>query len=611
LLRTSLSDPERQSAHDALVTRTVTVLAGLAALVIAIAPPLTSVLAARDRLYGALETSARLHAAEVAIVARQTPRFWEFDGLHVSAPDARQFQEVERRRVYDLTGRLVIETAPSSELIWPVLSVRAPIMDGQVLRGEAEASRSFRAGLIRSSWAALASSLAAALIFVLLRIVPMHLLHQALARASYLSAHDVLTGLPNRALFADRLQQALAQGRRLGRPPALFCIDVDQFKAINDTLGHPAGDRLLCALSDRLVGCLREGDTLARLGGDEFAIIQPYPASTDDLEALASRLLRVARLPIKIGGQLAYASISIGIALADGQMDAAFLLQNADIALYRAKDNGRSQWCLFDPEMNARLQRRRELENDLRLAVSGNQLVLHYQPQVELEHDRVVGAEALVRWNRGGNGLVPPEQFMSVAEETGLICPIGAWVLEEACRTAATWPREISIAVNVSAAQFRTADLDAAILNALRSSGLAPSRLELEITESLLLNDTSDTLRVLNRLRAVGVRLAMDDFGTGYSSLGYLHKFHFDKIKIDRHFVEYLTSDPYSAAIVDAVVVMSKALGATTIAEGVETVEQAELLRQKGCKEVQGYLYGRPMPAADFAAVLANYVLVS
>jgi diguanylate cyclase (GGDEF)-like protein len=611
LLRTSLSDRKRESAYDDLVTRTVTVLAGLAALVIAIAPPLASVLAARDRLYGALETSARLHAAEVTIVARQTPRFWEFDGLHVSAPDARQPLEDERRRVYDLTGRLIIETVSSSELTWPVMSVRVPIMDGQVRLGNAEASRSFRSGLIRATWAALASSLVAALIFVLLRIAPMRLLHQALARASYLSAHDVLTGLPNRALFADRLQQALAQGKRLGKPPALFCIDVDQFKAINDTLGHPAGDRLLCTLSDRLARCLREGDTLARLGGDEFAIIQPYPSSTDDVEALASRLLRVARHPIKIGGQLAYASISIGIALADGQMHGAQLLQNADIALYRAKDNGRSQWCLFDPEMNARLRQRREVENDLRLAVGGNQLVLHYQPQVDLAHDRVVGAEALVRWNRNGNGLVPPDQFMSVAEETGLICPIGAWVLEEACRTAATWPEEISVAVNVSPAQFRTVDLDVAILNALRLSGLAPSRLEIEITEGLLLNDTGDTLRILNRLRAVGVRLAMDDFGTGYSSLGYLHKFHFDKIKIDRHFVEHLTSDPYSAAIVDAVVVMSKALGATTIAEGVETAEQADLLRHKGCKEIQGYLYGRPMPAADFAAMLVDNRLVS
>jgi diguanylate cyclase (GGDEF)-like protein len=598
--------PPGTTARDSTVTWTVTVLAGLAALVIALAPPAMSLLAARDRLDGALETSARLHAAEVAILASHTPAFWDLDGLHVSAPDAGDGTATpEQRRVYDVSGRLVLESEPAHELAWPVLSRSAPIMDGTRHLGEAEASRSFRQGVITTGFVALASCLGGMLIFIMLRVVPLRLLQQALERAVYLSSHDVLTGLPNRAVFADRLQQALTQAQRSGRPAAVLCIDLDRFKEINDTLGHAAGDTVLRVVSERIKGCLREGDTLVRLGGDEFAVIQPNVSRMDDAEMLAGRLLEAVECPIDINGTLASVGVSIGIALSEAGIDGAQLLQNADVALYRAKDGGRAQWCCFTHGMSERLHERRALEADLRGAVADQQFFLNYQPQVNLASGRVIGVEALLRWDRPGHGLMPPDQFIGVAEETGLIGAIGAWVLQEACRTAARWPGGISIAVNVSPAQFRLAHFHDAVAGALKASGLAPSRLELEITEGLLLSDTEETLIVLNGLRGLGVRFAMDDFGTGYSSLGYLQKFRFDKIKIDRSFILHLTRDPSAAAIVRAVLALGKAMGICTIAEGVETTAQAEMLSQEGCQEAQGYLYGRPMPADTFAKMLA------
>jgi diguanylate cyclase (GGDEF)-like protein len=596
------------NVRDSTVTRTVTALAGLAALVISIAPPVTSFLAARDRIDGALETSARLHAAQIVILAPQTPGFWDFDGLRISSPQAGDGTATpERRRVYDVRGRLVVETVPAQELEWPVLSHSAAIMDGTRRIGEAEASRSFLHALVTTLLVGLASCLGGILIFVVLRVVPLRLLQQALDRAIYLSAHDVLTGLPNRALFADRLQQALAQ--RGGATTAVLCLDLDRFKEVNDTLGHAAGDFVLRVVAERMKGCLREGDTLARLGGDEFAVIQPNTRHMEDTQVLARRLVEVVDPPIDLNGSQVCVGVSIGIALSEAGVDTAQLLQNADMALYQAKEGGRGQWCLFAREMNTRLVERRALETDLRAAFANQQFFLHYQPQVDLQTGRVVGVEALLRWNRPGHGLTSPDRFIGLAEEIGLIGGIGTWVLQEACRAAARWPATIGIAVNVSPAQFRMPRFHDTVVMALAQSGLAASRLELEITEGMLLNDTEETLAILNNLRALGVRVAMDDFGTGYSSLGYLQKFRFDKIKIDQSFIRRLATDPSAAAIVRAVVLMSKAMGMHTLAEGVETEAQAELLGLEGCQEVQGYLFGRPMLAEAFTEVLAGEML--
>ena len=594
------------------VTRTVTALTGLAALVIAAALPVTYLSAARSRLLGALEASATLHAAEVAELARANPALWEFEGLRISAP-AEGRASVERRRVFNEQGRLVIESVPSGDLAWPVLSHREAVVEHGRKVGEAEAARSMREALLTASVVAVASAILGGLLFAVLRVLPLRLLNQALERASYLAAHDLLTGLPNRGLFTDRLRQALALARRDAEPLAVLCLDLDRFKEVNDTLGHAAGDRLLQEVAVRLSAVLRESDTLARLGGDEFAVIQPKARQPEAADALARRLVAALQEPIDLGGDRASVGVSIGIAMADqsGSADMTQLMRDADLALYQAKEGGRGGYRFFSPEMNQKLLERRALEADLRVALARGDFRLAYQPQVDLETGSVTGAEALLRWERPGAGNMPPDQFIAVAEETGLIGPIGTWALQEACREATTWPGQLTVAVNVSPVQFRQAGLFEAVVAALEASGLPPERLEVEITEGVLLNDTEETLGTLRRLRNLGVKIAMDDFGTGYSSLGYLQKFPFDKVKIDRSFVRHLGGNRSAEAIVRAVVGMSHALGVHTIAEGVETSVQADMLRQKGCEEVQGYLYGRPMPPAAFAELLAKSGSVS
>ena len=585
------------------VARVVSLLAGLAAVAVAAALPAAYVFAAHGRLRGTLETSATLHAAEVLELARQNPAFWEFDGLQVSGAQQKSGDApVERRRVFDPHGRLVLETVTEQPLAWPVMAWRAPVQDGGRVLGETEAARSVWHELNIAVAIATVSMLLGVGIFVLLRVIPLRMLHRAIDRAAYLAAHDLLTGLPNRSIFGDRLRQAMAQSRRSGQPLAVLCLDLDRFKEVNDTLGHAAGDKLLREVAHRLTACLRESDTLARLGGDEFAVIQSQAEQPHNAEALARRIIAAIAPPIDLDGQEVSVGVSIGIAIAhpDQSADLLQLLKNADLALYQVKESGRGDFCFFSPEMNQRLMERRALEADLRTALSEGQFRLHYQPQVDLPSGRVIGAEALLRWSRPGFGNVPPDEFIPLAEETGMIAQIGAWALQEACRQATTWPDELGVAVNVSAVQFRLPGLYEAVAAALATTGLQPSRLELEITEGVLLRDTDDTLVMLDRLRGLGVKLAMDDFGTGYSSLGYLQKFSFDKIKIDRGFIRSLGQDANSDAIVRAVVGITRSLGVRANAEGVENDEQARMLLSEGCGEVQGYLFGRPMPADDF-----------
>ncbi|MDO9713072.1 putative bifunctional diguanylate cyclase/phosphodiesterase [Paracraurococcus lichenis] len=594
---------------EADMVRIVTLLAAMASVVIALCLPAAYLFAVHGRLQGALETSATLHAAEVVELARQNPAFWEFDGLRIAAPaDAAAGKSAERRRVFDAKGRLVVEAADEDGLAWPVLTRRAPIYDADMLLGETEAARSIRTELSIALALAMTSALLGGAIFVVLRVVPLRLLRRALDRAAYLAAHDLLTGLPNRGIFGDRLRQAMTQSHRNGQPLAVFCLDLDRFKEVNDTLGHAAGDKLLREVSRRLSACLRDSDTLARLGGDEFAVIQPRVAQPHGAEALARRIIAAVEPPIDLDGQQVTVGVSVGIALSQPEqaIEPLQLLKDADLALYQVKENGRGDFCFFAPEMNQRLMERRALEADLRRALGEGEFRLHYQPQIDLPSGRVIGAEALLRWNRPGWGNVSPDQFIPLAEETGLIAQIGAWTLQEACRLAVTWPEELGVAVNVSAVQFRLPGLYEAVAAALATTGLRPSRLELEITEGVLLHDTDETLAMLYRLRRLGVKIAMDDFGTGYSSLGYLQKFSFDKIKIDRGFIRSLGQDANSEAIVRAVVGITRSLGVRANAEGVETDSQARLLQAEGCGEVQGYLFGKPMPAEDFRAFFLN-----
>ena len=423
-------------------------------------------------------------------------------------------------------------------------------------------------------------------------------------RAIFLARHDDLTRLPNRALFHERVEQALAQVGR-GMQAAVLCLDLDRFKAVNDTLGHPVGDGLLQAVANRLQACVREVDTVARLGGDEFAVVQVGLDSPADVELLARRLVDALSRPYDLGGHHVVIGTSVGVALApsDGKHPD-LLLKNADIALYRAKLEGRGTFRFFEPEMDIRLQVRRMLELDLHNALAASEFELFYQPLLDLASDQICGFEALMRWRHPTRGLVSPAEFIPVAEEIGLIVAMGDWALNQACMEAVGWPGSVKVAVNLSPVQFKNGNLVQSVTEALDRSGLPARRLELEITESVLLQNNKAIVAVLHDLRDLGVHIAMDDFGTGYSSLSYLRSFPFDKIKIDQSFVRDLCTKPDSIAIVRAVTGLGISLGMMITAEGVETQEQLAHLRAECCTEVQGYLLSRPCPASEVADLL-------
>lgn len=424
-------------------------------------------------------------------------------------------------------------------------------------------------------------------------------------RARYLALNDPVTELPNRELLRRRLDDALAGVRRRDGRVAVLVLDLDRFKSINDTLGHAAGDRLLRLCSRRLTACVRDTDTVARIGGDEFALIQVGVEGPSQAEALCRRLLSALVEPFDLDGHEVIITASIGVALAPEDADeAAGILQHADVALYRAKEEGRNTFRFFEPEMDGRLQARRALERDLRTALVRGDLDVHYQLQVDVRGHDAVGVEALARWHHPAHGWVPPQDFIPIAEETGLILPLGERVLRAACAQVAGWPR-LRLSVNLSPVQFRHGDLVGLVRSALQESGLEAGRLELEITERVLLNDRSGTLATLTRLREIGVRIAMDDFGTGYSSLSYLQRFPFDTIKIDRSFIEAIERRSEAQAIVRAVVGLGRSLGIRTCAEGVETAEELAFLEAEGCDEVQGYYLGRPLPASELARLIA------
>ena len=430
---------------------------------------------------------------------------------------------------------------------------------------------------------------------------------QAEAHVMHMAHHDALTNLPNRTLFRERLVQGLAHAGEVDpATTAVLCLDLDRFKPVNDTLGHAVGDALLREVASRLCAVVGETGTVARLGGDEFALVLPR-VRPEQASSIAEDLIKEVGRDYAIDGQQVNVSLSVGIALAptDGQ-EPGQLLRAADIALYRAKSEGRATFRFFEPEMDARMQMRRELELDLRQAVVAEQFELHYQPLVSLDTDRISAFEALIRWRHPTRGLVPPVDFIPLAEEIGLIVPIGEWVLREACREAATWPGDVRVAVNLSPVQFCTATLVRSIAAALGHAGLHPRRLELEITEGVLLQDSEKTVSTLHQIKDLGVRVAMDDFGTGYSSLNYLRRFPFDKIKIDRSFVADITTRADAVAIVRAVTSLGASLGMVTTAEGIETPEQLGRLRAEGCTEVQGYLISRPTPACNIPAMLAH-----
>ena len=425
-------------------------------------------------------------------------------------------------------------------------------------------------------------------------------------KISYMAHHDALTDLPNRLMLREQLEEHLSNYER-GTRLAVLCLDLDGFKHVNDTLGHPVGDSLLCAVGRRLLECVRETDVVARLGGDEFAIIQIDAEQPISANALAQRLVDEMARPFDVDGHDIVIGASIGISVApDDGTDPDVLLKSADMALYRAKDNGRAAFSFFESGMDTKMQERRALEIDFRKAIAAGEFELFYQPLMNLEHNAISGFEALLRWHHPARGTVSPETFIPLAEETGLIVPLGEWVLRQACAEAAKWPNDIKVAINLSPAQFRGKNLVGIVVSAMAAAGIASNRVELEITEAILLQNNEATLAILHQLRDLGVRISMDDFGTGYSSLSYLRSFPFDKIKIDQSFVRDLNKNKDAIAIIHAVSGLGTSLGMTTTVEGVETKEQLELVRAEGCTEVQGYLFSKPRPASDVPRLLAR-----
>jgi diguanylate cyclase (GGDEF)-like protein len=428
------------------------------------------------------------------------------------------------------------------------------------------------------------------------------------ARIAHMAHHDGLTNLPNREFYQERLRQVLERAQPGNRRVAVLCVDLDLFKHVNDSFGHPMGDRLLKQVAERLKSEIRGDNLVARLGGDEFAIVLVSEVSPNEVSDFADRLIGVLSARYELDGIDVVVGASVGIALSPG--DAASceeLMRNADMALYRAKSDGGNVHRFIEREMDRQAQKRRDMERDLRRAFANGEFELHYQPLVDIAANRINGFESLLRWRSPEKGMISPADFIPVAEDIGLIVALGEWVLREACLEAVNWPDDIKVAVNLSPVQFRSRNLVQAVISALARSGLSPRRLELEITESVFLAETEANLAILHQLRELGVSISMDDFGTGYSSLSYLRSFPFDKIKIDRSFVKDLAERTDCVAIVRAISGLGRSLNITTTAEGVETMDQLDWLRAEGCNEVQGFLFSAAKPASELEALLSGF----
>lgn len=611
----------RREASDSLaissgLARLTTVIATIGALVVATVLPLAYLHFGQQLEAGRIEAETKQEAFLVSSLISHNPTGWQTETTRLLAIlNSFPGPEAHSHTVYDANGSVVARLKQeSTNARWPLVpelvEARRIYDEGRVV-AEVEIRRPLHDLVTRSAFVAAIASLLALLLFVALRVMPLRALQHAVQDASFLASHDAMTGLPNRTLFQDRLRQALAQSRRLAGETAVLCVDLDRFKDVNDTLGHAAGDQLLRRVAGRLRSCLRETDTLARLGGDEFAIIQSGPAQQEAAAVVAQRIVQRLAEPFNLNGHEAIIGCSVGIALATGTPsdNPEAVLRSADLALYRAKEEGRGTFCFFEEEMNVRLNARKRLESDLRRALAEEQFQLHYQPQIDLASGRLVGVEALLRWYHPERGQILPGDFIPVAEDTGLIAPLGEWVLQTACRQATRWPG-MKMAVNLSPVQFRMPGLEISVARVLTETGMPGERLELEITESVLLHDTEATITTLRALKSLGVSVAMDDFGTGYSSLGYLRRFPFDKIKIDRSFVCDVAEGGDATAIVRAVVRLGRSLGIRTNAEGVETGPQAQFLSAEGCDEVQGYHFGRPMTAAGIEQMIGGASIV-
>ncbi len=607
---------ETRSRHDGvarlrLADRTVTSLVATSAFLVGAAFPISFFVAEHSRVKAEIALEARLYAGEAAAFAEQSPDFWNaLAGTSPPGPARSQMIEatadlpsshlpILRRVVRSTDGATLVLSAPESRLAPPVVTASHEFGRGL---GTVSIEASLRPTLAATGGIAACSSLFALLFLYVLRRVPLRMLTGAIKRANYLAEHDVLTGLANRMTLVSALETAIASNQS----GAVLLIDLDRFKAVNDTHGHAGGDLLIQSVARRMKFAAGVHDVVARLGGDEFAILTTG-ATHHDIDALCHRL-RLS-LAYRDPEQPSYCSdvkASIGIyRTGDGSANALEALKKADIALYQAKADGRDRVCVYNPLMEEATRARHSLENDIRTAVARRQFTLAYQPQVKMADGTLVGAEALMRWQRPGHGKVGPDRFIPIVEALGLIPELGAWALEEACTQASQWPSSCTISVNVSALQLRDLKFATIVANCLRATQLNPARLVLEITESVLLADSEMIFATLNALRKMGVQIALDDFGTGFSSLSYLTRFPFDKIKIDRSFVQRATLDAKSFEVLSMVLKLAQTLDLVVIAEGIETEEQAALLVRLGCEVGQGYLFGLPgvAEALDFAAI--------
>ena len=599
---------------DPAVARRVTGFAAVASLALATAMPVGHFWIAEQREAATMRAEARLLARDVAEMVARNPDHWRFERVRIAALLDAQADggPPGPRRVLDASGATVAESP--GEAPWPRTEVVAPVFDSWRAVGEVRIARSLRHVLAETAGVAAFAVALGLLAFVALRAVPLRLLRQALERATHLATHDPLTGLPNRALLREQLGLALAEARDGGAAVAALVVDLDRFKPVNDVHGHQAGDRLLRDVAGRLRRALRAGDIAARLGGDEFVLVARFEAGGDEprdaAARLAGRVVSALDAPFEVAGGAATACVgcSVGVALATeaGDGDAEALLDRADAAMYRAKADGRGRFRFFEAGMDERIRERAALAADLRAAVLADALEPHFQPLVDLGTGRLVGFEMLARWTHPLRGGVSPAEFVPIAEDTGLIGPMTERLLRRASRAAAAWPDGLTLACNVSPVQLRDRGLPAIVRAALAESGLQPGRLEIELTESALLDDFGLAREILGELKALGVRLSLDDFGTGYSSLRHLQALPIDKIKIDAGFVRSMADSAESRKIVAAVVGLGQSLGLPTVAEGVEDAAAAGLLAQLGCDVGQGWLFGRAMPEVEAAALAAG-----
>jgi diguanylate cyclase (GGDEF)-like protein len=590
--------------EGALLSRITTTIALFAALIVAIGPPVGHFYLMRANDAGRLQADTNVRAFLISQVVSSAPDMWKYEANTIDGIISRTFLEHEEdsRAVVDLDGDVLYRFGPM-ELSEPVVTAATPIYDSGQVVGRVELRHSSRHVLPTSGLVGVVSSVIGIVVFFAARMFPMRALEQAWKRAT----HDPLTGLPNRLLLADRVEQAAAISARSDITFAIHCIVLDNFKEVNDALGHSSGDLLLVQVGRRMIQCVRKGDTVARVGGDEFVVLQTNIKAPEDAAAAAENLIQAISRPFDLKGHHTMLTTSVGIALYEknGQSTTE-LLQNADNALYRAKSTRRGTLHFFDKTLNERLNARKNAEHDLRTALMTNQFMLVYQPQISLPSGTITGVEALIRWQHPTCGVIGPDDFIPLAEETGLIVPIGEWVLRTACSHAAKW-RDLTLAVNVSPAQFRKGQIATTVRAALKESGFPPSRLELEITEGILIADTQATLNTLNDLRKLGVRIVMDDFGTGYSSLGYLRKFPFDKLKLDKSFVRDLGQNADADAIAHTIIDLARTLKITANAEGVESQKQLDWLVNQGYGEAQGYWFARPMPFSDVDQFIAAF----